>query len=162
MTRRQTSTEEQFSRACTLLDEERAREAFRLFSAAARAGHLEAQSNLGYLFDTGTGVRRSRIKALHWYRKAARRGDPAAANNIGTLFRDEGKPRLALRWFEKAVALGNEDALLELAKLYAGPLEDSRRATRLLKKVLSSKRVAVVSQEQARQLLEGLRPPRRG
>ncbi len=159
MVREHTSTEEQFSRACRLLDEGRAREAFRLFSAAARAGHLEAQSNLGYLFDTGTGVRRSRLKALHWYRKAARRGDPAAANNIGTVFRDEGRPRLALRWFEKAIALGNEDALLELAKLYAGPLEDSRMATRLLKKVLSSKRVTVFSQEQAQRLLEKFRSP---
>jgi TPR repeat protein len=154
-----TSTEEQFSRACMLLDEGRARAAFHLFFAAARAGHLEAQSNLGYLFDTGTGVRRSRIEALHWYRKAARRGDPAAANNIGALFRDEGRPRLAVRWFEKAVALGNADALLEMAKLYAGPLKDSRMAMRLLKKVLTAKRVAVVSQEQAQQLLERLEGP---
>jgi hypothetical protein len=34
---------------------------------------------------------------MEWYRQAVRSGDAAAANNIGTIYRDEGWLRLAIR-----------------------------------------------------------------
>lgn len=86
---------------------------------------------------------------MYWYRRAARRGDAAAASNAGCIYRDEGRIKLALRWFEKAVALDLDDAMLEIAKLCLGPLGDAKRAKRLLAKVLSSKEVAVATQEEA-------------
>ncbi|MFL5346518.1 MAG: tetratricopeptide repeat protein [Hyalangium sp.] len=145
-----------FAQASRLLERGRIAEAFRLFLEAAKAGNSRAQLTVGYLYDTGQGVSRSRTQAMSWYRRAVRQGDAAAANNIATLYRDEGRLRLAIRWFEKAAALGDGDALLEMAKLYAGPLEEPAKARRLLSRVLKSKRAAPDSQEQAERLLHTL------
>jgi TPR repeat protein len=138
--------------AIELAEEGKNRKAVPLLLRAARAGNLIAQVNLGYHLYTGKGVRQSREGALYWYKRAAGRGDAAAASNAGCVYRDEGRIKLALRWFEKAVALGLDDAMLEVAKLCLGPLGDAKRARRLLAKVLSSKEVAVVTQEEASQL----------
>ncbi len=124
-----------FRQADALMQRGRLEEAFRLFLRGARAGDSSCQLNVGYLYDVGRGVRRSRERALYWYRKGARRREGAAASNIATLYRDEGRPRLAARWFEKAVAWGDFDALLGLAKLYLGPLKDCARARRALSRI---------------------------
>jgi TPR repeat protein len=129
------------------MEQGRIEDAFRLFFAAAKAGDSRAQLNVGYLYDTGQGVVRSRALALQWYRKAVRGGEAAAANNIGTIYRDEGRLRLAVRWFEKAAAMGDGDAVLEVAKLYAGPLEEPTKARKLLSRVRTSKRATADSQE---------------
>jgi TPR repeat protein len=156
-----------FVDACASWDEGRLEDAFRLFLAAARAGDSGAQINVGHFYDTGKGVSKSRDQAMYWFRRAWRRGEAAAANNIGTLYRDEGRLRLAIRWFEKAVSHGDDGALLNMARLYLGPLNDIPRARRLLSRVLSSERVSVDSQEQAERLLHELdqrrsRPNRAG
>jgi TPR repeat protein len=156
-----------FARASRLLEKGRIAEAFQLFLEAARAGDSSAQLNVGYLYDTGQGVSRSRAQAMAWYRKAVRQGEAAAANNIGTIYRDEGRLRLALRWFEKAAAMGDGDALLEMARLLAGPLQDTAKARKLLSRVLTSKRATLDSREAAERLLgtleqrERLSRPRR-
>jgi TPR repeat protein len=150
------STDTPFSKASGLLERGRIAEAFRLFLTAAKAGDSSAQLNVGYLYDTGQGVSQSRVQAMYWYRKAVRQGEAAAANNIGTLYRDEGRLRLAIRWFANAASLGDGDALLEMAKLYAGPLEDLTMARRLLSRVLASKGATLDSQEQAERMLRTL------
>jgi hypothetical protein len=150
------SAETPFSDASRLLERGKVEEAFRLFFAAAKAGDSRAQLNVGYLYDTGQGVSRSRTHALQWYRKAVQQGEAAAANNIGTIYRDEGRLRLAVRWFEKAAAMGDGDALLEMAKLYAGPLEEPAKARKLLVRVRSSKRAAAESRDEAERLLNTL------
>ena len=83
-------------------------------------------------------------------------GEAAAANNVGTIYRDEGRLRLALRWFEKAAAMGDGDALLEMARLQAGPLQDTAEARKLLSRVLKSKRATLDSREDAERLLRTL------
>jgi TPR repeat protein len=139
-------------RANELAEEGKNREAVQLLLKAAKAGNLSAQLNLGVHLATGKGVRPSREKALYWYKRAASRGYAAAASNVGCIYRDQRRARLALRWFEKAVALGDHDAMLEVAKLCLGTLGDAKRASRLLAKVLSSKRVTLDTQEEAARL----------
>ncbi len=139
-----------------LLEQGRLTEAFQHFLAAAKAGDSRAQLTVGYLYDTGQGVDRSRTHAMTWYRKAVRSQEAAAANNIGTIYRDEGRLRLAIRWFEKAATLGDGDALLEMAALYAGPLEEPARARKLLARVRSSKRATADSKALAERLLHTL------
>ena len=150
--------EKKFNEADALLDAGHHREAFRLFHEAARAGHRASWLNLGYCFDAGRGVRRSRERALFWYRKAASKGDGSGANNIGTVYRDEGRPRLAARWFRKAVLLGATDSLLDLAKLYLGPLDDLAKARSALTRVARAKNVSEDTREQAEALLARVQP----
>lgn len=150
------SADEPLLAARNLLRKGRLEEAFGLFLSAAEAGDTGAQLNVGYLYDTGQGVRASRTQALYWYRKAFRQGKAEAATNIAAIYRDEGRLRLALRWFEKAVALGDSDALLDMAALQGGPLKDAASARRLLSRVLRSKRVNADSRERAERLLHEL------
>jgi TPR repeat protein len=150
-----------FNEADALVDAGRYRAAFRLFHEAARAGHRASWVNVGYCFDVGRGVRRSRERAFFWYRKAASKGDSAAANNIGTVYRDEGRPRLAARWFLKAVSLGDTGALLNLAKLYLGPLDDRAKARSALTRVARARDVTENTREQAEALLAQMRPLRK-
>jgi TPR repeat protein len=140
--------------ASELTEEGKNREAVQLLLRAARAGNLSAQLNLGSHLAEGKGVRQSREKALYWYKRAAGRGYAAAASNVGCIYRDERRTKLALRWFEKAVALGDDDAMLEVAKICLVATGDVKRAKRLLAKVLSSKKVAMGTQEEAVRLKE--------
>ncbi|HLL06902.1 MAG TPA: hypothetical protein VK539_40380 [Myxococcaceae bacterium] len=146
-----------------LAEEGKNRQAVRLLLKAARAGNLSAQLNLGAHLATGKGVRQSGEKALYCYKRAAARRYAAAASNAACIYRDQGRVKLALRWFKKAVALGDDDAMLEVAKLCLGALGAARRARRLLARVVSSKKVAPITQEEALRLqqeLQEVRPRR--
>lgn len=151
--RPQTKGSELFLRADEKWDKGEYRAAFRLFLASAKAGDVGAQVNLGYFYDKGIGIRPSRFKALYWYRRAFRRGDASAANNIGTIWRDEQNPKLALLWFEKAVLLGDEGSNLEIAKHY---LREGNvpKAIGFLNKVCGSQSISEADMEEAKLLLK--------
>jgi len=94
--------------------------AFRLFLAAAQQGDIGCQINVGNLYASGAGVQRDRQQALYWYKRAYRRGHPAAACNIADLLLLEGKLKRALYWLRRArdIAPKDGDIELELAKIY--------------------------------------------
>jgi soluble lytic murein transglycosylase-like protein len=52
--------------------------ALRLYCAAARRGHVQAQYQLGWMYANGRGVTRDDALAAAWFRRAAARGDLAA------------------------------------------------------------------------------------
>jgi TPR repeat protein len=151
---RESKSEELFSRADKMRDRGNLRSAFRLFLAAANAGDTRSQLNVGHCYDTGSGTRRNRSAAVYWYKRAYRRGDANAANNIGTIWRDEKKPHRALSWFQRAVKMGNDDSNLEIAKHYLRNEHDPRKAMPYLKKVFQSDRVTEASAEEARRLMK--------
>ena len=129
--------------------------AFRLMLKAAKLGELGAQTNVGYMYDTGSGVRHNQASALKWYKRAYRRGEVCAANNIGTIWRDEKNFKKALYWFRRVIALrkGDDgDAELEIGKLYLRN-NNIRLATYHLKRVLKSRNVTEAGQEEAEKCL---------
>jgi len=136
-------------------DEGNLRSAFRLFLAGAKAGDTGCQINLGNFYSDGTGVKRNRTLALYWYRRAYRRGQRSAANNIGIVFRDEKKLKLALAWFERAVRLRDADANLEIAKIYLQS-NDRNKAIRYLRQVCKAgpRDVTEASREEAQRSLK--------
>lgn len=50
---------------------------------AAEAGHVPAQTALGYLYENGSIVTRDQSEAARWYKKAAEAGDPIGQYAIG-------------------------------------------------------------------------------
>jgi TPR repeat protein len=151
--------EELFERANRKWDEGEVKSAFRLFLAAARLGDSSSQINLGNFYADGLGVKANRDLALYWYRKAYRRGQRCAASNIGTVFRNEQKLQQALKWFERAVDLGDGDANLEIAKIYLCRKERDK-AIHFLKATLKAgpDDVTEGSRDEAESLLKELRP----
>lgn len=130
------------------------RRALQLFLEAARAGDKAAFLNIGYFYDKGVGVKRDRSKALYWYKRAHRQGDSSAANNIGTIWRDQKQMNRALLWFNKAIQMGNDGTNLEVAKHYLRNEDDPTKAIVYLQRVCRSKNVAEVELAQAKRLLK--------
>lgn len=147
---RKERSEEMLSRACAQWDSGKLRSAFSLLVSAAKPGDCAAQLDLGYFYDCGLGVKHNRNMAMHWYRRAWRNGLSSGANNIGTIFRDEGKPERALAWFLKAVAGGDVGANLEIAKLHMKEGWGDARASQCLNKVAKA-RPQIVSEYEREQ-----------
>ena len=136
--------------------------AFRLFLAVAKTGDEGAQVNLGNFYSEGIGVKPNAAKALYWYRRAYGRGYGCAVSNIGVLFRDKGRFKQSLAWFERAVKMRDGDANVEIAKIHLRRNERAK-AAQYLKRALRVKEDEITegSREEARQLLTQLGTQRR-
>jgi TPR repeat protein len=132
----------------------RLRSAFRLFLAAAKAGNADARAVVGQFYDEGVGTSASKDAALYWYRLAYRAGSALAANNLGVIWRERGEVKRALMWFLRALELGDEDANLEIAKLYLDMKSHPEKAVLYLRNACKAKFITEGSKEEARNLLE--------
>jgi TPR repeat protein len=103
----------------------------------AETGNVDAQYNLGVMYDKGLGVIRNANEAIKWYRKAAEKGQPAAQFNLGILYQhgESGDPDSAeaARWFQKAADQGIVEAQYSLGVMYhrgEGVPQDYQQALR--------------------------------
>jgi len=134
--------------------------AFRVYKILANRAADGGMLNLGYFYDQGIGVRKNRAQAMKWYLRAYRRGSGAAASNIATIYRDEGRHRLEAQWYKRAVRLQDGDAAVELAKLVIkgkGIRFDRSYASRLLKRAAASRYITEDGREEAIKLAHELR-----
>ena len=97
----------------------------------ADAGDIDAQYNLGVIYDKGLGTTRNVTEAIKWYRLAAERGQPAAQFNLGIMYQhgEVGDPDSteAARWFLRAADNGIVEAQYGIAVMYhrgEGVLQD--------------------------------------
>ncbi len=106
--------------------------ALALWQPLAEAGHVDAQFNLGLMFDNGIGVPRNQETAAMWYRRAAEAGDRTAQSYLGEMYAKgqgvEQNFEQAVEWYEKAAFRGDSLAQYNLGILYASgkgvPLDD--------------------------------------
>ena len=134
--------------------------AFRSIREWALAGDDTAIQNLGLMYDRGEGTRRSRSKAMYWYRRSYLRGSATSASNIATVYRDEGKARLAFAWYKRAAALGDGDAEVEIAKRYLagdGAAKHRGLAIAALRRALSTRYITPAAREEAKHLRRQVR-----
>ena len=129
------------------------RAAFRLMLASAKLGNVSAQVNVGNYYDDGRGVRRNRLAALHWFKKAYRRGYSSAAHNIGVVYRKEGKAHRSLYWFSRSVQLGDAESNLEIGKHFLHSENDPRKAIVYFKRVKPTRWVSQAGYEEATRFL---------
>ncbi|MDA9260795.1 sel1 repeat family protein, partial [Puniceicoccaceae bacterium] len=90
-------------------------EAAKWYRKAAEQGHVEAQYNLGYMYDFGYGgVPEDDTEAVKWYRKAAEQGYAQAQYNLGmAYYYGHGVPEdyvESYMWLNLAAAQGDENA----------------------------------------------------
>lgn len=131
--------------------------AFHMYSTLAERGVSSAWVNLGYFYDCGIGVRRNRDRALYWYKRAYRSQSGAAASNIATIYRDEGKHRLEAQWYKRAYQLNDGDAAVELAKLYLsgkGVRRSARTAAAYLRRAIASSCITEEGREEAQAIMD--------
>ena len=140
-------------------DSGRHKEALRLFQRGADDGLIGCMLDLGYFYDVGIGTRTDKAMAMHWYKRAYRKGDAAAASNIAVLYKEQGKTRLALGWYARSAALGDGDSSLELARLCLagqGVRRSIPGAKKHLQAALSSKLITEAAREEAQELMHHL------
>jgi TPR repeat protein len=98
-------------------------EAARWFRRAAEQGHARAQCSLGYLHQTGRGLRQDLVQAVRWYRRAAKQGHSAAHASLGGIYYQHAQRfghvyAGAAKWFRKAAELGHASAQSVLGYMY--------------------------------------------
>lgn len=99
-------------------------EAFRLYSVAAGAGHVDAQFQAAYALHGGHGVPKDTVAAAEWYAKAAAAGHETATYNLGCLVHlgvgggARRDMRRAAELFGKSGALGNSWGYAGLAAMH--------------------------------------------
>lgn len=80
-----------------------------MYRRLAADGHARAQTDLGFMYEVGDGVRRDAAKAATLYRKAADQGHGPAQFHLAVLYSVgrgvERKPVEALKWFSLASIL---------------------------------------------------------
>jgi TPR repeat protein len=113
-------TDDSFHLAYRLAERGRYREAFRVLLKAGRRGDTLVFMNLAYAYDVGQGIRQSKRRALHWYRRALASGETSAAHNIATVYRDRHQTARTVRWFRRAIALGDSGSNVDLGQLFLG------------------------------------------
>jgi TPR repeat protein len=91
------------------------------YQKAADQGYAAAQTNIGRLYENGSGVDKDYAKALAWYQKAADQGDAGAQFSVGLFYESgwgvEKDYAKALAWYRRAADQGYEDAKTGLNRL---------------------------------------------
>lgn len=113
------------------------KEAFDFFMRAADQGYPAAQYNVGYMYSTGSGVKRDDKKAFEWTYKSANQGFLKAEYNLGYMYfhglgvvKDHAS---AFKWYEKAATRGDSDAENSLGYMYANGVAVKKDATEAMK-----------------------------
>lgn len=151
--------EKLYNEALELQEQGEVTQAFSMFMQGALAGDPEAQNCVAIAYDSGIGVAMDKAAALEWHRKAWRNGGHShLANNLALCHADVGNRRQAIYYWQKAIAMGDDSAGLELAKF----LLKSKRPTNpewiigLVYKATNSNWVSEYEQEEAAELLKEL------
>lgn len=107
-----------------------AKEAFGLYTSAAKIGHAQSAYRVAVCCELGNqeggGTRRDHVKAVQFYKRAATLGDPPAMYKMGMvllkgLLGQQPNPREGISWLKRAAERADEDnphALHELGLLY--------------------------------------------
>jgi TPR repeat protein len=90
------------------------RAAYEEWLPLAELGDVEAQYNIGVMYDEGAGRPQDLAAAADWYRKAAQQGFVDAQTNLGMMYyhghgvsQDHGE---AVKWFRLAAKQGDSEA----------------------------------------------------
>ena len=112
--------------------------ALKLLRPLAEQGNASAQSNLGWMYESGHGVTKDDKEAIRWYRLAADQGDADAQFNLGTMYgKGHGVTqdyKEAIRWYRLAADQGIASAQYNLGQMYGkghGVTQDYKEAVRL-------------------------------
>jgi TPR repeat protein len=93
-----------------------------MYSSLAEQGSVYAQSNLGYMYDTGRGTPQDYAEALKWYRLAAKQGYADARFNLGLMYEQgKGTPQdyaEAVKWYRLAAKRRDVNAQINLGFMY--------------------------------------------
>ena len=93
------------------------------YRKSAMQGHAHAQSNMGWIYQHGIGVKKDLAKAVYWYNKGAVNGYASAQANLGWMFQNgigtKKDYKKALYWYKKAAKQGHANSQNSIGAMYA-------------------------------------------
>ena len=108
--------------ALPMVEQREMNEVVKLWRLAAEQGHVDAQFNLGCMYENGRGVKQDYSEAVRWYRMAAEQGYADAQHNIGYMYENgEGVQQDyggAVRWYRLAANQEDTSTQLNLGVMY--------------------------------------------
>lgn len=119
----------------------------------AEQGNINAMTRLALMYDNAQGTVYSFEECVRWDKQAAELGDVTALFNLGVTYRRVGDVRTARQWFEKALAAGDAEAGLELAKMYLISELEKARVREYLLLALQDDTLLETSREEALRIL---------
>ncbi len=119
-------TDNRLERAEAAYDEKNYGTAYTLFRELADEGNAEAQTDLAFMYHTGTGVDVDYDEAVRYYRAAAAQGNARGQELLGIMYyRGLGVDQdysQAAEWFRKAAEQGDAEAQSNLGWVYINGL----------------------------------------
>lgn len=96
------------------------KKAFLWYKRASEGGHTSAMASLGVMFSNGEGCKKDNERALYWLKKSIRNSSKqwSAASNVAQIYWERRNFRRAFFWLQKAVEMGNSDALFDVGWCY--------------------------------------------
>ncbi|MGI0118261.1 tetratricopeptide repeat protein [Zooshikella sp. RANM57] len=147
-------TELIFSKAYKYYHVGRVADSFNWFVKGALAGNTSCMIWVGVLYGDGIKPDFRNQKEIKWYKKAWKKGELSSANNLAIVYKNQRKYGLAEKWFKLAIAKGDGDANLELAKLYIHLKADKGIIIQYLNETIESDYVTEASAEEASSLMD--------
>ncbi len=133
------------------------KEALKLFIEMASAGDSSSMSRLGIIYAEGLGVEKDIGESIRWDLRAIEAGDTASLNNLALTYCSIREFRKAKYWFERAVATGDGDAALELARLLYVSDKELDEVRKLITFVITCKHATPSAREEAVKFAEVLK-----
>lgn len=127
--------------------------AFKLFLEAAEQGDISAMSRLAMMYGAGEGAPQDVEKSIEWDLKSIELGDSISMLNLGITYRMKGDILKTKYWFERALAAGDGEAALQLAKLYMVSDKEQKNIRYYLNVAINHDSINEMSQEEACELL---------
>jgi tetratricopeptide (TPR) repeat protein len=115
------------------------------YRLAAEQGEMSAQGALCVLLSSGDKVALDFESAICWAKKAIAQGDASAAHNLGTIYRDLNRQTMAFRCYVRAVAMGDNDSLLNIGLCHLfgiGTKKNINEANKCLNTIISGESTA--------------------
>lgn len=127
-----TNAEDEYQKGMRFEKAKQYDEAFKAYSTAVKLGHIKAHTNLGFFHLQGWGgAIKDAKKAFEYFSISANKGHPRAMINLAALYQyGQGVTKdltKAVGWYDKAAALGDENAKTASIKLQSN-LQTVRRA----------------------------------
>lgn len=124
--------------------------AYHYFTRPSAINNAQVQRNLGWMYSTGSGVKKDYVKAMEWFSKSAAQGNTSAQFDIGTLYENgEGVKQdyqKAAEWYQRAALKEYSKAQNNLGLFYEKGLVFNRITSKpenIIKK-LSNKAMSVL------------------
>jgi TPR repeat protein len=91
-----------------------------ILAAAAKSGHVRAQTRLAWSYEAGRGITRDLALAAQWFGSAAQAGDGEAMYALGVMHATgagrEKDAALAEQWLQRSAAAGYPAAIADLKR----------------------------------------------